>query len=309
MRSTLEQIGSNAAGGGRIAFASTKLTSQGQFTVYLFHNHNEFFQSADNYPWVKTNGPNPGQVLGIATRLFLEPRDLVVGYSINNDITVIFETAEDSLGTSNFKVNNYIQHATAHEMGHQFSALMGNMAENADFTLAWQRDLEGMGFARSCKYNAHAANTEPPQPLVYDGIFTNSLAADGTYICGGDGQGFGGPNPLVVLGDSYPYFSQFHTKPVNQLPTRELFPEWFAYRAGFPDYVASDGGPNPTDGSNQVFDTSQALSCTRVYVFGQFEFGQAFPANSGAYSYPHSDTETATFFCDGTTTVQENPGS
>lgn len=192
-------------------------------------------------------------------------------------------------------------------MGHQFSALDGDIATGATFTLAWQRDLEGMGFARSCKYNAHVANSDPPQPLVYDGIFTGALAADRTYVCGGDGNGFGGPNPLVVLGNSYPYFSQFNTKPVNELPREELFSEWFAWRAGFPDYIASDGSLR--DGSNQVFETSQALSCTFVYINDRFDLGQD-PTSGGGYSYPHSDTQTAFFSCsDGSTTVTDNPGA
>jgi len=310
MRSTLEQIGSNAAGGGRIAHAAQKLISDGQFTVYLFHNHDEFFQSANAYPWTKTNGPNPVQVATVAGNLFAVQRDGVLGYSIKNEMSVIFETAQDFLGTPNYKTNNYIQHATAHEIGHQYSALDGDMATNAAFTLAWQRDLEGMGFSRSCKYNAHVANSEPPQPLVYDGIFTGAIAADRTFICGGDGNGFGGPNPLVVLADKYPYFSQNHTKPVNQLPTNELFPELFAWRAGFPDYVSNDGGMNLDDGSNYAFDTTnQAFSCTLVYIIEQLENGLN-PSGGGGYSYPHSDTQTAHYSCsDGSVTITDNPGS
>ena len=314
MRTTLEEIGANSST--RTAYASDKLKAEGQFTVYLYHNHTDFYDSYQNFPWRFTNGPTLDKVSGVESSWALPgavgSRHTILGWS-TRDMSLIFENAQDRNDPArtqpeiDFSVNHSIQHATAHEMGHQFSALAGNMATGPVFTLAWQRDLEGMGFARSCKYNAHAANTEPPQPLVYDGIFTGALAADRTYVCGSDGNGFGGPSPLVVLGDSYPYFSQFHTKPVNELPREELFSEWFAWRAGFPDYIASDGSLR--DGSNQVFETSQALSCTFVYVIEQFEFGQD-PPGGGGYSYPHNDTQTAFFSCsDGSTTVTDNPGS
>jgi hypothetical protein len=314
MRTTLEEIGANSST--RTAYASDKLKAEGQFTVYLYHSHTDFYKSGQNFPWKFTNGPTLDKVSGVENTWKLPAnigsRHTILGWS-TRDLSLIFENAQDSNDPArtepeiHFSVNHSIQHGTAHEMGHQFSALDGNSATGATFSLAWQRDLEGMGFARSCKYNAHAANTEPPQPLVYDGIFTGALAADRTFVCGGDGNGFGGPNPLVVLGNSYPYFSQFNTKPVNELPREEVFSEWFAWRAGFPDYIASDGSLR--NGSNQVFETSQALSCTFVYINDRFDLGQD-PASGGGYAYPHSDTQTAFFSCsDGSTTVTDNPGT
>lgn len=313
VRSTLEQIGVNG-GGGNIAYASNKLTSEGQFNVYVYRNHNDFYESWDNYPWRKTNGPTLGQVFAVSQSWNSQPRHLIIGWSTANELSLIFENAEDrnepgrTEPETDYAVNHSIQHGTAHEMGHQFSFLAGNMAANADFQQAWQFDLDGMGLATSCKRNAHAANTEPPQPLVYDGIFTGALAADGSFVCGSDGQGFGGVVPTVMLGSKYPYFSQFNNRPIEELPRVELFSDYFAYRAGFPDYIASDGSQRA--GSNQAFDTSGALLCTSVYMIEQFRFGQNPITGDFGYAFPASDTETGVLRCsDGAITIHDNPGT
>lgn len=314
MRSTLEQIGANG-GGQNIGFASDKLKSDGQFTVYLYHNHNEFYDSGQDYPWNFTNGPSKAQVdeiKNIDFPLLGSARRHAIGFSTRNKLSLIFENAEDRLdppGTE-YAINHSIQHGTAHEMGHQFSALAGDMATNADFQQAWQFDLDGMALASSCKYNAFAANTEPPlsQPLVFDGIFTGALAADGTFVCGANGQGFGGLIPTAMLGSKYPYFSQFSGRPVSELPRAELFADYFAYRAGFPDYIASDGSQR--EGSNQAFDTSGALACTSVYMIEQFRFGQNPILGDFGYTFRASDTETGLFRCrDGSITITDNPGT
>jgi hypothetical protein len=313
VRSTLEHIGDNS-GGENIAYASDKLKSDGQFTVYVYHNHNDFYESWDNYPWRKTNGPTLGQVFAVSLSWNSQPRNLLLGWSTANELSLIFENAEDrndpgrTVPETDYAVNHSIRHSAAHEMGHQFSFLAGNMANNADFQQAWQFDLDGMGLATSCKRNAHAANTEPPQPLVYDGIFTGSLAADGSFVCGAGGQGFGGVVPTVMLGTKYPYFSQFSNRPIEELPRVELFSDYFAYRAGFPDYIASDGSQRA--GSNQAFDTSGALLCTSVYMIEQFRFGQNPITGDFGYPFPASDTETGVLRCsDGAITVTDNPGT
>lgn len=308
MRSTLEQIGANG-GGGNIQYASDKLKT-GQFTVYLFANHNDFYDSASTAIH-RTGGPSFSQVFATENvtwpQFYADARKTILGFSVGNEFSLIFETSQDRHETQ-YISNNYMQHATAHEMGHQFSFLANNMAKGTEFTQAWQFDLDGMGLASSCKYNAHAANTDPPQPLVYDGIFTNAIDYQRNYVCGSDGQGFGGAIPTAMLGAKYPYFSQFSNKPVSELPTDELFAEYFAYRAGFPDFTGSDG--SLIDGSNQAFETSGALACTSVYMIEQFRNGQTPITGDFGYSFQASDTETGVLRCsDGAITIHDNPGT
>ena len=77
----------------------------------------------------------------------------------------------------------------------------------------------------------------------------------------------------------------------------------------FPDYIGNDG--NEISGSNHVYQSSQALVCSQLYVYTWAEFGRD-PSDDErrgkGYSFP-AGTQTGFMACDGTIEYGDNSGA
>gem|GEM_PF-4004103 len=315
VRSTLEQLGIPNNNGDVHSAASGYLTGgNSKFTVYVYSDHDHFYDSAESLPNKLTGGPTQDKVAGVSASWTVIPvRTQILGWSTNNDLSLIFETGKDRAAPGNFALNNSIQNATAHEMGHQFSALAGSGGQRLDqssgFQTAWNLDLQGLGLASPCRYDAPIPNTDPQQYVQKDGIFTGALGANGNYICGADGYGYGGGSAVSTVTLHYPYFAQFANKPLSDMPKEEVFAKEFAFRAGFPDTKASDGSDIP--GNDLLFQGSQALVCTQTYVNIWAQFGRnptIDELRSAGYPYPLG-TKTGFLNCAGEVFEEDNAGS
>jgi hypothetical protein len=316
VRDTLENLGDPAANPARVPYAATKLSANGLITFYVYNDHNDFYQSGHVPFFRETGGPDFRNVGVVEGKWSVSPdlpvRSKILGYTIQGQFSLIFETSRDKHETvndpTNYIANNYIRHATAHEFGHQFSFLAGSggqrLDESAAFQNAWNMDMALMARASSCRYNAPLYQTEPPMTQVRDGIFTGAVGANGQYICGSDGFGFGGGNPVAVMNTAYPYF--------GQTPVRlsEIFPEVFANVANYLD--TEDNSGNPIPGNSSIYTTTNtALVCTNLYVSTWAFFGRdpdSFELSASGYSIPDGD-HTIFAACDGHEEREPNSGA
>lgn len=320
MRETLEAIGDPNTPPQHVQHAAGLLSSNSTLPFYMFRNHDDFYESGSYAIMIPTGGPTFTAVLGVknndwANPPYLAVRSKILGFSVGEPFgySLLFEDSRDE-NELGFITNEYIKHATAHEAGHQYSFLAGNLSKSATFQQAWNMDLAGMALAKPCKYEAPVADTDPQQMVTRHGIFSAAVAADGNFICGADGEGdsssYGGDS-LTVLKTAYRFFDQ------PSVNLDELFPDIFAWRAGFPNYIGNDGNEifphegSENIGSNRVYDTSQALVCSVLYVRTWAEFGRD-PSpdelHGVGYSFP-AGTQTGTMHCDGSIEYEDNTGT
>ncbi len=155
----------------------------------------------------------------------------ILGYSIGNEFSLVFENAKDRHYPAAPGLNNdTIKHAAAHEAGHQFSFLAGTVLQRLDqspaFQTAWQRDMAAMaaGVSPVCRFIGPVENST--STVSHSGVFSSAHDRAGNLICDqGDGGNNGnGTSSSLYGGDSvaamkaaYPYFG------LANLPLSEVF--------------------------------------------------------------------------------------
>lgn len=285
VRQTLESLGDPNSPPHRIPFAAGKLAADGNIVFYVYSNHNEFYDSGDA-PWHQTGGPYFLTEAAIEAKWKFPPdldsRSRFLGYSFAKQLSLIFEQSGDHYESPPFVANHTIAHATAHEAGHQFSALAGNLANSPEFQQAWNRDMQFMSQVPPCTYeaidpNGNYASSSNQTPLPtggLDGLYTATKDSQGNFVCGTSGgrtSNYPGDS-VAVLGQAFPYFQPANGDPVPDFPVTEVFPEIFAFRAGFPDTINNAGAEIP--GNNTVLNAAEGLLCSQLYVNTWAEFGR-----------------------------------
>lgn len=325
VRQTLEALGDPNSPPQRIPFAADKLTANSSIVFYVYSNHNEFYDSGDA-PWHQTGGPFFLTEAAIESKWKFPPdldsRSRFLGYSFAQQLSLIFEQSGDHYESPPFVSNHTIAHATAHEAGHQFSALAGNLANSPEFQQAWNRDMQFMSQVPPCTYEAidadgnyaSSSNQNPLPTGGLDGLYTATQDSEGNFVCGTSGgrtSNYPGDS-VAVLGQAFPYFQPANGDPVPDFPVTEVFPEIFAFRAGFPDTINNAGAEIP--GNNTVLNAANALLCSQLYVSTWAEFGRnpshdelagtAYLVPAGGAGGVYGPTYTL-YKCDGSTETGE----